>query len=160
MTNQNSTQLKSDVEIRQTLKKNLSLTDKVLDVITDPVLGRNPNKSKEDKLAKLTDEQRNLLIKVEENAVAGFIGQLNELESALGMLIMGHHIGWKVLYLIHSKKTIRKYEDILGIKIRDVFPEEGPSSYRSNGLVLAKKASNFWKVVSGEEKIDDRRTIE
>ena len=63
---------------------------------------------------------------------------------------MGHHMGWKVLYLLHSKTTIRKYEEILGIKIRDLFPEEGPSAYRSRGLRIAKAASNFWKVISGE----------
>ena len=49
------------------------------------------------------------------------------------MLRMGHHFGWKVLYIIHSRVTIRKYEKILDIKIRDIFAETGPSSYRSLG---------------------------
>jgi hypothetical protein len=157
MTSKSNISLKTDSEIRQTLKKKLSSTDKLFYKLTDPVFGKPEEKSKEKKLAQLTEEQRQQLNEIEGNAIAGFIGQLNELESALGMLMMGHHFGWKVLYIIHSKKTIRNYEDILGIKIRDVFPEEGPSAYRSNGLQLANKATNFWKVVSGEEKIENKR---
>lgn len=102
---------------------------------------------------------------IEKRAVIHFSGQLDELESALGMLRMGHHMGWKVLYMIHSKKTIRKYEEILDIKIRDIFDAEGPSADRSVGLGIAKKFSNFWKVVSGEipitkEEKENRRKIE
>ena len=151
---------KTDYEIRETLEKSKSLPYKAFEAITDAVTGAPKGKPREQVLAKLSDDQRNQLVDIEGNAIAGFTGQLDELESALGMLLMGHHFGWKVLYLIHSKKTIRKYEDILGIKIRDIFLETGPSSYRSVGLTLAMKASNFWKVVSGEEKIENRRKIE
>ena len=160
MSNQNPTQPKTYGEIRQTLEKNKSISEKATDLISDVIVKIPKGRSKIDVLAKLTDEQHAQLIAIQENSLAGFVGQLDELESALGMLLMGHHFGWKVLYLIHSKRTIRKYEDILGIKIRDIFPEEGPSSYRSPALALAKKATNFWKVVSGEEKIPDKRKIE
>ena len=78
--------------------------------------------------------------------------QLDEMESALGMYMLGHHFGWKVLYLIHSKKTIRKYEDILGVKISEVFDEIGPDADRTNAYKIITAASNFWKAVSGEEK--------
>ena len=111
-------------------------------------------------IAQLTEVQRKQLTDIQENAIAAFTGQLDELESALGMLAMGHHFGWKVLYLIHSKKTIRKYEDILGVKIRELFPEKGPSSYRSFGLSLADKIGNFWKVAGGDIKIPDRRKVD
>lgn len=78
--------------------------------------------------------------------------QLDEMESALGMYMLGHHFGWKVLYLIHSKKTIRKYEDILGVKISEIFDEIGPDADRTNAYRIITAASNFWKAVSGEEK--------
>lgn len=116
-----------------------------------------PDKSKADKLAILSTEQKEQIQTITDDAIANFKGELNQLESALGMLHMGHHFGWKVLYIIHSKRTIRNYENILGVKIRDIFPETGPSSYRSNGYRAAEKLSNFWKVVSGEFKIDDKR---
>lgn len=90
--------------------------------------------------------------------------QLDEMESALGMYMIGHHFGWKVLYLIHSKKTIRKYEDILGVKISEIFDEIGPDADRTNAYRIITAASNFWKAVSGEEKpvegIDKRAMLD
>ena len=90
--------------------------------------------------------------------------QLDEMESALGMYMLGHHFGWKVLYLIHSKKTIRKYENILCVKISEVFDEIGPDADRTNAYRIITAASNFWKAVSGEEKpvegIDKRAMVD
>lgn len=111
------------------------------------------------RLAQLTLEQKAQLQEIEDNAIRTFKGMLDDLESALGILRIGHHVGWKVLYMAHSKKTVRKYEEILNIRIRDIFPEKGPSADRSLGLALAEKYSNFWKVVSGEIKITNRREI-
>lgn len=118
-----------------------------------------PDKPKSEKLAKLSTEQKEQLQAITENVVANFKGDLLQLESALGMLQMGHHFGWKVLYIVHSKRTIRNYENILGIKIRDIFPEAGPSSYRSAGYLAVDKLTNFWKAVSGELKIEGKREI-
>ena len=87
-------------------------------------------------------------------AVENFSGSFDELESAIGMYMLGHYVGWRPLVLLHSKRTIRKYEEYLGIRIRDVFPEEGPQADRSLAYSVAKKVSNFWKVVSGEAKLD------
>jgi hypothetical protein len=92
-------------------------------------------------------------------AVRGFQGQVDELEMAIGMYMVGRHIGWRPLVVIHNKRTIRKYEEILGINIREEFPEEGPDWDRSWGYKIAKSLSNFWKVVSGEEKIEHRREL-
>ena len=89
-----------------------------------------------------------------DEAVHNFTGPFDELESALGMYALGRHVGWKVLFILHSKKTVKKYEDILGISVREEFQEEGPESLRSVGYSIAKTFSNFWKVVSGEEKVD------
>lgn len=106
-----------------------------------------------------TLEQEAELIRIEREAIAKFSGQLDDLEAALGLLRLGHHLGWRVLVLIHNKRTIRKYEGILDIKVRDFFPAEGPSHERSIGYKYAKKVGNFWKAVSGAIKIDDRRYI-
>ena len=129
----------------------LSSIDKVVDVLD------MPKKPKAARLAKLTPEQAAQIREIEEKAIAEFAGDLDVLESALGMLRLGHHFGWRVLYLIHSKQTVRKYEEILGIRIREVFPETGPSSYRSIGLNLAERFTNFWKVVGGQIKIPRRK---
>jgi len=118
-----------------------------------------PEKPNEEKLSKLTQDQREQIQTITDNAIVNYKGDLTQLESAIGMLHVGLHFGWKVLYIIHSKRTIRTYEEILNIKIRDVLPEVGPSSYRSNGFRAAEKLSNFWKIVSGEIKIDNKREV-
>jgi hypothetical protein len=139
-------------------KPKKSTPNNLVDIVLDK-LAPTRNIPIEQRLAKLTPEQTAQLQEIENKAITNFSGTIDELESALGMIRIGHHLGWRVLYLVHSKKTIRKYENILDIKIRNLFPEEGPSSERSVGLALAKRASNFWKVVSGEIKIENRRDI-
>jgi hypothetical protein len=97
-----------------------------------------------------------------DNAIERYQGGGDELETAIGMYVIGRHYGWRVLYILHSKKTIAKYELILGISVRDEFPEEGPAFGRSVGYRIAKTFSNFWKVVSGDEKVprDQRKALE
>jgi hypothetical protein len=117
-----------------------------------------PLKPSEEKIHKLTAEEQEQLRRIEEEAISKFSGDLTQLEAALGMLRIGHHFGWKVLYILHSKQTIRKYEGYLGIQVRDIFKPEGPSSYRSYGYTLASKFRNFWKVAGGEIKIPHRQS--
>ena len=107
------------------------------------------------KLAPFSQERVEQLHTIERQAFASFTGQFDELEAALGMLHLGDHLGWKPLVLIHNKRTIRKYEEILAISIREFFPEEGPSAERSMGYRIAKRIGNFWKAVSGEIKDDE-----
>jgi hypothetical protein len=93
------------------------------------------------------------------DALNRFSGSADELEKALGLLMFGDYVGWKVLVLIHNKRTIRKYEEILGISIREFFVEEGPIALRSLGYSVAKDLGNFWKAVSGDVPIEDRREL-
>lgn len=106
-------------------------------------------------LADLTPEQVWDLYQIERKAIASYTGGIDELEAALGMLHMGHHLGWRPLVLVHNKRTLRKYEETLGITIREYFPEEGPSVKRSLGYAIVKRIGNFWKAVSGEIKDDE-----
>jgi hypothetical protein len=92
-----------------------------------------------------------------DEAIVRFTGNFDELEGAIGMYMIGRHLGWKVLYLIHSKRTIRKYEEILDISVREVFPAEGPDADRSNAFRAVQAVSNFWKAVSGEVPIPDKK---
>ena len=92
---------------------------------------------------------------VQLKAIAKFTGSFDELEAALGLLHLGDHIGWKPLVLVHNKRTIRKFEEILDINIREFFPDEGPSASRSLGYTIVQKIGSFWKAVSGEVKDDE-----
>lgn len=106
-----------------------------------------------------TLEREAELTRIEREAFANFYGQFDDLELALGILRAGDYLGWRPLVLIHNKRTIRKAEDILGINIREFFPPEGECADRSIGYSIAKGLSNFWKAVSGDIKIDNRREI-
>ena len=111
------------------------------------------------KLKPLPAEKLKQLQEIELKAIAKYQGNLDELESALGFLKMGFHFGWKPMAIIHSKKTFKKYEHILGIDAHETFPDETPSSMRNYGFALSVKLSNFWKIVNGEVSVKDKRII-
>ena len=86
--------------------------------------------------------------------IADYAGPAGDLEAALGMLLLGRYLGWRALYVIHSKKTVAKYETILGIEVQQAFEPEGPDAERSIGYQAARARPSFWKVVSGEDSIE------
>lgn len=90
-------------------------------------------------------------------AVNNFKGQAPELESAIGMLFVGHAFGWKILYVIHSVRTVQKYERTLGITVKETFPEETDHSDRSLGFQIASKLTNFWRVMRGIDTVEGAR---
>lgn len=145
-------------QIKAPSQRKLTTSEKLIQAVGDKFVPER-KVPKDQRLKPLTNDQKLHLQDIEDNAIINFTGSLDELESALGMLRVGHHMGWKVLYLAHSKKTIRKYEEILDIKIREIFDEKGPSGDRSIGLAIAEKFSNFWKVVSGEIKVENKKEI-
>jgi hypothetical protein len=68
-------------------------------------------------------------------------------------------MGWKPLLVIHNKRTIKKYEEILGINAREEFPEVGPYADRSMAWGIVEGLSNFWKAVNGDTPVPNRRII-
>ena len=118
-----------------------------------------PRPRKTPAIPPVSPEEAQALVRKLDEAIVDFTGDFDELESAIGMLMVGRLVGWKVLVLIHNKRTIRKYEEILGINIREVLPEEGPFAYKSFAYEAVHKLGNFWKAVSGEVKIEQRREL-
>lgn len=88
--------------------------------------------------------------KIAKESIDSYKGVAFTLESAIGAMYVADRVGWKPIYLIHDKKTIRKYEAILGINFRESFPEVGPKAEKSRAYVLSQKVTNFWKAVKGE----------
>ncbi|MXS83626.1 hypothetical protein [Nitrosomonas oligotropha] len=99
------------------------------------------------------------LLQIAQTAILNYSGDVSVLNSALGMLFTGQYYGWRFLYIVHSKRTVRKYEKVLDIKVTEFFQPAGPLSHRSAGLVEANKHSNFWKCVSGDTQIPNRKLI-
>lgn len=99
-----------------------------------------------------TDEELLELAKIANGAIETFRGDGRELQSALGMLFVGRRFGWRVLFLVHDRKTIRKYQQILNIDVREQFPAVGDRAGKSLAYIAVQKVSNFWKAVRGEIK--------
>ncbi len=99
------------------------------------------------------------LLNATENACANYAGNVDQLMSAIGMLHIGHFYGWRFLYIAFSKRTIANNEKILSIKFRSYLPELGEFSFASQGLSNSLQHANFWKCVSGDIKIKDRKIL-
>lgn len=100
-------------------------------------------------MTQLSPDERTVLVN---KITEGFRGDLHELESAIGALYVGQRMGWKVLFLIHEKRTLKKYEKILGLEFREVLPDVGDLAHKSVAWNAAQKLGNFWKAVKGEIK--------
>ena len=93
------------------------------------------------------------LIALIDKAIKEYSGDGTELEHAIGMFLFGRALGWRVVYLMHDKKTIRKYEALLHIKdIRGYMREETELSRKSVAYSIVKRLGTFWKAVKGEIK--------
>jgi len=95
----------------------------------------------------MTDRQ---LVQIVDNSIKAFRGDTRKLSNAIGYLFLGRKFGWRVMLLMHDRKSIRDYEKILGISSREFFPELGPMAGKSLAYRAVQKVSNFWKAVRGE----------
>jgi hypothetical protein len=94
---------------------------------------------------------------VVKTAFHNFSGDFTVLESAVGAYFLGMLIGWRPLVIIHSPRTIKRYEGILSIKFIDAMPETTAFSDRSRGYEAAQLISNFWAGVSGNASVEGRK---
>jgi len=97
-------------------------------------------------------QQKAAIDKAADYALNTYKGPTNTLEQAIGALHVAVSFGWKPLYLMHDKKTLRNFEKILDVSFRDLCDEEGPLASRSKAWRLFQKYNNFWKAVSGAIK--------
>lgn len=95
-----------------------------------------------------------------DKAIKDFSGYMPTLEGAIGAYFVGKTLGWKPMFLIHEKRTIRKYEEILGIEFRKQLPAVGLWAKKSYAWRAMEKISNFWKAVKGEIQIEGRLELD
>lgn len=115
--------------------------------------------SKRNRIPPMAEAEAGELVTRLDERASSFAGQYGELESAVGMQYLGRLFGWKVLMLVHNKRTIRKYEEILGIDIQKEFPAIGPLVSKSVGYSVVEKLGAFWKAVSGDVPVERKREI-
>jgi len=93
-------------------------------------------------------------------AFKDFKGDVREFEKAVGTLYVARYIGWKPIYLMQDRKSLKKYEGFLKIEFQEVVEPEGKEAHRSAAWVILTKAkekiTNFWAAVRGETDADVR----
>ena len=99
------------------------------------------------------------IAKLVSSLLSSFEGDAAQLQRAIGFLYFCNEFGWRPCVVIHTKVTIRSYEAVLGLSIREVFPEFTKSSGRSVGYLAAMESGSFWRVVSGDIKVPNRGLI-
>jgi len=77
-----------------------------------------------------------------------YAGSTEVLEGAIGALLFGRLAGYNALRIIHSWRTLKKYEKILDVTFAEVLPADTADSDRVNGVRYAKKFKAFWKAVA------------
>ena len=91
--------------------------------------------------------------------IASFKGHGNDLQSALGALVVGQHYGLRALRIMHSPATIRKYDRVLGRKLKDLCPSETHLSDKILGVKFANKIGAYWDVVTGRRTIANKSLV-
>lgn len=86
-------------------------------------------------------------LRVVDEAIERYTGDVSVLEAAIGALMVGRRFGWRPLLLMHTTATIARYQQVLGLKFREVLPEVGQLANKSLGWKLLGDVKDFWKVV-------------
>ncbi len=106
---------------------------------------------------KMTDQE---FMEICHKALKTFDGNIAEFERAVGTLFVARYTGWKPIYLMQDRKSLKKYEGFLNIEFQEVVPAEGEAAHRSYAWKMLSKAkeklTNFWQVVRGEAGADIR----
>jgi len=90
------------------------------------------------------------LIELIDRTIEDFQGDQEDLERAIGMLVLGRMTGWRVVYLTHDRTDVRCYERLLGIRVERVLPEVGPLSGKSAAWCALDGPGNFWRAIGRE----------
>jgi len=88
--------------------------------------------------------------------IADFHGLAADLQTALGALVIGRHYGLRALRIMHSPATIRKYDRIIGRRLKDICPPDTHLEDKLLGVRFANKVGSFWAVVTGRKTIANK----
>lgn len=79
---------------------------------------------------------------------------LGVMESAIGALFVGQMYGVRVLRILHSSSTLRKYEQFLGASFDELLPQHGEFIDRSYAWAFSKSINRYWDLVARKFKMD------
>lgn len=82
-----------------------------------------------------------------QQTIENYQGDAVILGNALGALVLGRYVGWRVLRIVYSSPTYSKYQKILGVNFKDVLRERDFLSKKSLGLAIIDRLGGFWDFV-------------
>jgi hypothetical protein len=104
-----------------------------------------------------------LMMKIEDS-LKEFQGDVTDFYTAVGMVVVGRLLGWKVMRLVSSRKTWTLANELFGdIKAPGyLMKERGDYWRKSVGLRVADVLGDYWEYVQGHKYMDlfKRRGIE
>lgn len=90
---------------------------------------------------------RELLDRIEE-VTKNFKGQCDELAEAIGMMVLGNLVGWRVVRLVCSRRCWKMATELFGDP-KELLPERGRYAYKSLGLAILDKVGGYWDIIRG-----------
>lgn len=100
------------------------------------------------------------LMKKIDEVSGNFTGQLDDLYTAVGMIVVGRLYGWRVIRLTTQRSTWAKAVKLFGDP-KELMRERGKYAGKSFGLAAVDKLDAYWDVVKGivSVPISERRKI-
>ena len=80
-----------------------------------------------------------------------FTGQLDDLQAAVGMIVIGRLFGWHVMRLVSSRRHWQVACKLFG-DLKVLLPERGVLAKKSLGLTIVDKAGDYWDYINGVNK--------
>lgn len=93
-----------------------------------------------------TDEE---WIKEIDRVSAGFSGSYDDLQAAIGAVMVGRLYGWRVVRLAGSRRHWTLACSLFG-DLKEILQPETPLSQKSMAYRIVTKAENYWDVVKGK----------
>jgi hypothetical protein len=85
-----------------------------------------------------------------ETALSEYSGQVDDFYSAVGMIVVGRLLGWRVMRLVAPIRiwsvAIKTFGDP-----KLLMPDRGKYAYKSVGLLLADKLGGYWDMIRGSK---------
>ena len=98
----------------------------------------------------ITDDE---FMKQIDEVTGKFDGQLDHLYEAIGMIITGRLLGWRVMRLVSSGRCWRMATKLFGDP-KQLMPERGKYYDKSVGMKIIDTTGGYWDVISGRGNRD------
>jgi len=84
-----------------------------------------------------------------------FEGQLDDLYSCVGFMVVGRHYGWRVMRLVSSRRHWSLASKHFGDP-KELLPEKGDCYSKSIGMRIIDQAGDYWSFIRGQKSLDQR----